>query len=133
VKRVGSALDKECIVGRHKSIGARETLHIFTRLLIVDHSVPFGHSGLGLMSLHSHWNVPLGPALCSTKISGFQPLNDIESINISEIYWKKKKYRHLNAQSIFLRPLYNQLPGDCYRALKAVIALTVLAKDLFLF
>jgi len=37
-------------VDRHKPIWTHETLHIFTELLIVDHSVHFGHSDLGLMS-----------------------------------------------------------------------------------
>jgi len=47
---VGSALDREFIMGRHKPIWTRETLHIFTELLIVDRSVHFGHSDLGPMS-----------------------------------------------------------------------------------
>jgi hypothetical protein len=49
-EEVGSALDKEYIMGRHEPIWTHETLHIFAELLIVDHSVHFGHSDLGLMS-----------------------------------------------------------------------------------
>jgi len=51
---VDSALDKERIVGRHKSTWSHKTSHIFAKLLIVDHSVHFGHSDLGQMS---HCNV----------------------------------------------------------------------------